>query len=652
MDGRGRGHAGEVDPADQWVFNPETGSYELRLDPQIPGRQGPPPQGQHAPGPHGHAPHGYGRPQPPQHYVPPQNGQPQNGQAPGPQHGAPQHGQQPSGPHPGGPPSGAQHPGAQHPGAQPPGRHHAPPPQSEAPEHPQEPRLPSQRRHGGASGGSGGAGGSGTGSGSGSGVPPDGPRSRRRPKPRKSRKKKALIWTSGGMALILVLLAAAAFVIYRKLNGNIDKVEVAGEDHAAVIDGPVNILVMGTDKRTGEGNTSYGDMNSPGHADTTLLFHVSEDRTNATALSIPRDMVTDIPDCKTKQENGKWKTIPGTYGTKFNESLGQFGRDPGCTWKTVEKLTGLDVNHFILADFNAVKDLSSAVGGVEVCLAEDINDPKSKLNLPAGRHTIEGEDALAFVRTRYSVGYGSDLSRIELQQQFLSSLIRKMKSGGSLSNPKKLYDLADAATNALTVDSGIGSAKKLMDLANDLKKVPQDDITFATLPVLDNPDDPATVVMDEAKAKPLFKLLDADKPFDGEKKGKKDKPVKKAEPGEVRVEVVNGGGESGMASATAGWLLDEGVGYAAEAGNAPDDLPETRLEYGPDQAGQAARVADMMGLPKKAMKKTGENAGAEGAMTLTLGEDFTRPGTPVEAPDKAPDGVQNVKAGDKNVCAK
>ncbi|AKH82742.1 LytR family transcriptional regulator [Streptomyces sp. CNQ-509] len=620
------------------MFNPETGSYELRLDPQIPGRQAPQPHGHHAPGPHGHAPHGYGGPpQQPQQYIPQQSGQPSHGQAaPGPQHAQPPHAQphpgppQPGQPHTGGPPR----PGDRH-------QSHASP--AEAPESLQEPRLPSQRRRG-AAGGSGGAGGS--------GPDGDGPRSRRRPKPRKSKKKKALIWVAGGLAVVLFAVGTAAFLIYRKLNGNIDKVEVAGEDHAAVIDGPVNILVMGTDKRTGKGNDGYGDMNSPGHADTTLLFHVSEDRTNATAMSIPRDMITDIPDCKTKQEDGSWKTIPGTYETKFNESLGQFGRDPGCTWKTVEQLTGLDVNHFILADFNAVKDLSSAVGGVEVCLAEDINDPKSKLNLPAGRHTVEGEEALAFVRTRYSVGFGSDLSRIELQQQFLSSLIRKMKSGGSLSNPKKMYDLADAATKALTVDSGIGSAKKLMDLANDLKKVPQDDITFATLPVLDNPEDDATVLMDEAKAKPLFKLLAADKPFDGAKKGKKDKPVKKSEPGEVRVDVVNGGGESGMASATAGWLLDEGAGYAAEAGNTPDLQPETRLEYGPDQAEQAARLADMMGLPKSAMKKTGENAGAGGTMTLTLGEDFAAPGTPVEAPDKAPDGVQNVKAGDKNVCAK
>ena len=315
MDGRGRGHAGEVDPADQWVFNPETGSYELRLDPQIPGRQGPQPHGQHAPGPHGHAPQGYeGRPQPPQQYIPQQNGQPPQ---PQPQHGGPPgppHGQQPPQQQHAQPQSGGQHAGRPQP--QPPSQSS----QAEAPERPQEPRLPSQRRRGAAGGssGAGGAGGSGTGPGSG----PDGPRSRRRPKPRKSKKKKALIWVSGALALVLFAVGTAAYLIYRKLNGNIDKVEVAGEEHAAVIDGPVNILVMGTDKRTGKGNDGYGDMNSPGHADTTLLFHVSEDRTNATALSIPRDMITDIPDCKTKQEDGSWKTIPGTYGTKFNESLG------------------------------------------------------------------------------------------------------------------------------------------------------------------------------------------------------------------------------------------------------------------------------------------------------------------------------------------
>ncbi|MBR7679179.1 LCP family protein, partial [Streptomyces daliensis] len=97
-----------------------------------------------------------------------------------------------------------------------------------------------------------------------------------------------------------------------------------------------NILVLGTDKRTGSGNDGYGDAGSVGHADTTILLHVSKDRTNATALSIPRDLIVDIPDCPTKLEDGTEKVIPGLQGARFNRSLGEGGRDPGCTMRTVE----------------------------------------------------------------------------------------------------------------------------------------------------------------------------------------------------------------------------------------------------------------------------------------------------------------------------
>ncbi|MCZ9336186.1 LCP family protein, partial [Streptomyces sp. TRM76130] len=203
-----------------------------------------------------------------------------------------------------------------------------------------------------------------------------------------------------------------------------------------------NILIIGTDKRTGEGNESYGDSGSVGHADTNILLHVSKDRTNATAMSIPRDLVVDIPDCPTQQSDGTEEIIPGTQDQRFNTSLGQSGRDPGCTMRTVEAVTGIPVDHFMMADFNAVKTLTTAVGGVEVCLAHDVNDEDSKLNLTAGKHTLQGEEALAFVRTRHAFGNQSDLDRIKVQQQFLSSLMRKMASSDTLTSPSKLLKLA------------------------------------------------------------------------------------------------------------------------------------------------------------------------------------------------------------------
>ncbi|KUL42573.1 LytR family transcriptional regulator [Streptomyces sp. NRRL F-4489] len=585
MDAQGRGQADDnnVDPADQWVFDPDTGNYELRTDPS-----GRPPA----------------RP----------DDRPARGRC--------------------GAAGGA---GGEDTDTRP---------------------LPVQRgRRKGADAGAGEAAGGRAArraaARSGSGPAGRGAASRRKPK-RASGRRKALYWTAGVVGFVLVAGCGTAFVIYQQLDGNIKKVDV-GEENAAVTDGPVNLLVIGTDARTGKGDTGYGDSGSVGHADTTILMHISKDRTNATALSIPRDLITDIPDCPTKQPDGTTKVIPGQRQVRFNTSLGQEGRDPGCTWRTVEKLTGLKINHFMMADFNAVKDLSNAVDGVEVCAAKDINDPKSHLRLSAGRHVVKGEQALAFVRTRHSVGTGSDLSRIQLQQQFLGSLIRKLKSS-AFSSPGKLLDVAQAATKALTVDTGIGTASKLMDFGTDLKRVDLNKITFATVPVLDNPRDKATVVLDTAKAEPLFRMVQQDHALAkgaGKGKGGKEAPVKKAPAELVRVDVTNGGGPFGAAQETVDWLQnDKGARLSTNAGNAPEKLSATRLEYAPNQADQAATLAEWMGLPKSALKQTARDAGPRVPMKLVLGKDFTAPGTPIEAPTETPAGVQHVNADDKNICAK
>ncbi|MBC3982654.1 LCP family protein [Streptomyces sp. AC563] len=577
MDAQGRGQAGDFDPADQWVFNPSTGSYELRLDTSADTSE--PPASAPAPAPGGRA---AAREAARRRAVPEQRGR----------RAAPRGGRD-------------------------------------------------------AKGGAG-------------GVPQQsGPVSRRKPKPKKSKTKKALIWGGGTMAFLLVGGSVAAYLVYQHLNGNIKKVDV-GENNPAVIDGPVNILVIGTDTRSGKGNGSYGDKDSVGHADTTILFHVSEDRSNATALSIPRDLITDVPDCTVKQEDGSRKTIPGERQVRFNSSLGQDGRDPGCTWNTVEKLTGLEVDHFMMADFNAVKTLSSAVGGVEVCLARDIDDPKSKLKLSAGRHKIQGEDALAFVRTRHGVGFESDLDRIKLQQQFLSSMIREMKSGGTFSNPKKMWKLSNAATDALTVDTGIGSVKKLMDLGKDLSKVDIKNITFATVPVFDNTDQ-VTVLLDKPKAEPLFAMVRQDvsltevKKKEKAAKGKEAARLKgtKADPANVRVKVLNGSGKLGAAQETVTWMQnEEGIIHSTNGQNAPSEIKKTTLEYAPNQADQARRLADSMGLPGSALKPGTVEADPMAEMTLTLGEDYKGKGVPITAPRKAPEGVQRIGADDKNVCAK
>ncbi|MFC8423748.1 LCP family protein [Streptomyces sp. NPDC057236] len=577
MDAQGRERTENVDPADQWVLNPDTGEYELRLPPSAPRPAVPGPR---RPVPRDTADGGTGR--------------------------------------------------------------RAAAPAREVP--------PQRRRRGTAPE-----------------EPAPGRRGRRPAKKakKKSRGKRILLWTGGTMAFVVLATGVGGYLYLEHLNDNIQSLPDDGAGTGGFRkDKAINILLIGTDKRTGAGNEGYGDKGSEGHADTTILLHVSKDRSNATALSIPRDLIVDIPDCPTTQEDGTEKVIPGSTGARFNTSLGQDGRTPSCTMRTVTELTGVTPDNFMVADFNAVKTLTTAVDGVEVCLAKDIDDPDSHLKLSAGKHTIEGEQALAFVRTRHSVGFGGDLSRIEIQQQFLSSLMRKLKSNDTLTSPSKMLKLAEAGTEALTVDSQLDSIGKLKDLGLELGKLNTKNLTFTTVPVDDNPAEKvkATVVLRETPARQVFDMIKNDVSFTEVKKKEKKEAAAvaarlkgtKSDPDEVRVRILNGGAPSGSAQLELNYLQTEaGVTKSENAGNAPEELKKTTLEYAPDQADQARRLADILGLSGSAMKPGESVTNSQGlpTMTLTLGKDFKGAGVKLEATSgKTPEGVRKSTA-DKVECA-
>ncbi|MEU9370959.1 LCP family protein [Streptomyces avermitilis] len=578
MDAQGRGRADNIDPADQWVLNPDTGEYELRLS------------------------------------------------SSGPQSSVP------------GPRRSASRSAA--------GRARSAAPSRDTRQSPAPDLVPGPRRR--------------------RGVPDEPPPGRRRgrTKPKKSKTKKIVLWTGGSMAFVLVAVTAAGYLYLKHLEGNVQTTDVGNAAKSSFSkDDAFNILIIGTDKRTGAGNEGYGDKGSVGHADTNILLHVSKDRTNATALSIPRDLIVDVPDCETKQADGSQKVIPGTQNVRFNTSLGQGGRDAGCTMRTVKEVTGISPDHFMMADFNAVKTLTSAVDGVTVCVGKAINDPDSHLKLPKGESTLEGEQALAFLRTRHSFGNQGDLDRIKVQQQFLGALSRKMTSGDTLTNPKKLLNLAEAATKALTVDTGIGKVSTLKDVALELKKVPPKNITFTTVPVIDNPAEKvhATVVVNQTTAPQVFSMIKDDVSFtEVKQKEKKEKAAvaarlkgSRSAASEVRVDIYNGGAPSGAAQETLSWLQNtEGVTKSSQLGNAGKTLSKTTLEYSPDQADQARKLADLMGLPAAQMKpgKSEKNSQGLPAIVLTLGEDFKGAGEPLTTPTKAPENIQKATA-DKQVCS-
>ncbi|MER5550096.1 LCP family protein [Streptomyces sp. NPDC002793] len=292
-----------------------------------------------------------------------------------------------------------------------------------------------------------------------------------------------LRWTALGASLLVLVAAGAGWWLYKKLDGNITTdTSAAAELKAYEKERPLpiardaqNILLIGSDTRSGD-NSAYGrDDGGSQRSDTTILLHLAADRGSATAVSIPRDLMAEIPSCHTTDDKAT-----GARFAQFNSAFELGGT--ACTIRTVEKMTGIRVDHHMVIDFNGFKDMVDAVDGVEVCLKEPVDDADAHLRLPAGRQTLEGEEALGYVRARKSIGDGSDTERMDRQQKFLGALVNKMQSNGVLLNPTRLYPVLDAATKSLTTDPGLDSLRDLYDLVRGMRNVPTEKVQFLTVP--------------------------------------------------------------------------------------------------------------------------------------------------------------------------
>ena len=244
-----------------------------------------------------------------------------------------------------------------------------------------------------------------------------------------------------------------------------------GED----LKGPINILLIGSDTRAGQGE-GFGNDTSV-LADVIILLHISADRKSASAVSFPRDLLVPWPACPST--SGGPGYLPQSLG-QINATIANGG--PGCTLLTVQKLTGLTIPYLAMIDFKGVIEMSNAIGGVEVCVAKAINDKYTSTYLEPGKHVLQGRAALQFLRTRHGVGDGSDLSRISNQQVFLTSLVRKVRSAGVLTNPVYLYSLANAAARNMTLSSSLTDLNTMVAIASALKDVELEKMTFLQVP--------------------------------------------------------------------------------------------------------------------------------------------------------------------------
>ncbi|MFE4515508.1 LCP family protein [Kitasatospora sp. NPDC056783] len=301
---------------------------------------------------------------------------------------------------------------------------------------------------------------------------------------RPRRRRRWLLITAGAVAFLLVATGTLLWIAYRALDRNIRtdsetdrllaRLEAERPSRTAGARGAENLLLIGSDDRSGA-NGSYGGEAGTARSDTTILLHLAADRKHATAVSVPRDVMVTVPACERPDGSLSKPAL-----MQFNWAFETGG--PACSIRAVEQLSGIRVDHYVILDFSGFKTMVDSVGGVEVCVPQPIHDKDARLDLPAGRQTLHGEQALGYVRVRETLGNGSDTQRMGRQQQFLASLIRKVQSQDVLLNPAKLWPVLNAATSSVRADGGLSSLGALYDLTQDLRGIPSADVVFLTAP--------------------------------------------------------------------------------------------------------------------------------------------------------------------------
>ncbi|MEU7132332.1 LCP family protein [Streptomyces sp. NPDC046261] len=491
----------------------------------------------------------------------------------------------------------------------------------------------------------------------------------RRGKPGKLTRRRIRI--AGVVAVsVLVLLAAGAGWLYLRLNGNIDTFDAGGlsKNRPGAGAAGQNVLVIGSDSRAGDNGGLGGGDGDVGRSDTAFLLHVYGDREHAVAVSIPRDTLVDIPPCR--MPDGSWTAEKQHVMFNSAFSLGGSAKgNPACTQNTVERLTGLRVDHTVVVDFAGFSAMTSAVGGVEVCVPKDVYQGDLNPNLGTrgellfhkGQQSISGQKALDYVRVRHGIGDGSDIGRIQRQQAFLSAMIKKVRSQGF--NPTTLLPLADAATKSMTVDPGLGSANKMLSFAMSLKGIDLHNMKFVTLPWRYDGNRVAIVQPD---ADALWASLRADRTVDGKDAGKDAgkggsgsrpaTPSPSPEPvsGDgVKVSVRNGTDVTGLAARAAASLRERGYEVTGTATVRARGTASTVIEFGPGEAGHARTLARL--FPGAYVR----GAAADG-ISVTLGRDYAAAPAPAPSPSPSTSGpppgtlssdvVSGVRSADDDPC--
>jgi LCP family protein required for cell wall assembly len=406
-------------------------------------------------------------------------------------------------------------------------------------------------------------------------------RSARGSPPRERKRHRALTYLLIFLMLIAVLVASVLAYVQVKLKSGPDLPQL----ETRVPTEPMNVIVLGSDARdvlppeeVQKYDPSGHDRTTGRRADTIILLHLDEHRKQAVVLSFPRDLLVKYP-------NGNQGKINGAY---------QAG--PGAVIDTVEAFTGLPVHHYVEANFVGFRKIVDALGGVDVAFERPIKEPDSGLNVPAGCVHLKGDQALAFVRVRK---IDDDFGRIARQQLFMSLMMEKISSAGTIFNPVRVVKLVNLFSENVTTDADL-SLRDVQQLAFRLKSFDPKKVDMRLIPSASKSiRGTSYVVANDGQTKALLAAIKERRQLpDYGRTG-----VSAIDPADVRVTALNGTGVAGLASKGADDLKTKGFDVAASGNADRPDYKKTTVFFKEGFPDQAALVAGPYGAAVKPMPK-------------------------------------------------
>jgi len=463
-------------------------------------------------------------------------------------------------------------------------------------------------------------------------------------------------WRSllGGAAILATFaVVATSLVAYAKYRGVVGSIHRENVTAAMLGKRPpytagLNILVIGSDSRQGLGR-KFGTDVLGARSDTSMLLHIAPGHTRADIISFPRDSMVPVLACADdKQGHPGQSAQPGAL-ERLNATFAAGGAP--CLWKTLEQETGIRIQHFVEVNFAGFESIVNDVNGVPVCLPFAINNPPSRLRLAAGKHVVNGAQALAFVRLRENIGEGSDTQRIQRQQYFLAAVMQKLKSTNLLTQPSRIFNVVRDVAKSLTTDQGL-DLSTMLRIANSMKSLSSGSVQLVTVPVVPYAGDPAAELSwEQPQAARMFRAIEADRDLPAATRGKGQgsgqgsgqggttgqTTAATVTPAKVHVQVLNGSGVTGIAGTTATALTAKGFTVTGTGPAANYGYTSSVIQY--SSGSQLPEVNTLKAVLGGSVMAQQDTAVGAGALNLILGSSFnglsSGTGTPAKSSAKS-----------------